>query len=92
MAHILANGGEDPQNSRFIFHFKSYVSLMHCRDSMRITVPEAFHPSPTVVNNYNQMFGLHVAQPIPMAEAWIILKTAILSSDYCQDFAFFVII
>jgi hypothetical protein len=40
--HILSNGGEDPPNSGFIFHFQSYAALVNCRQSLRNVVPIAF--------------------------------------------------
>lgn len=93
--HILGNGGSDPQNSGFIFHFQSYQQMITCRDSMRITVPAAFHNSPNLVLQINAMLPPNVPPlpaPVPMAEAWIVLKTAILSTDYKCDIAFFVIV
>ena len=88
IAHFLANGGTDSENSGFILHFQTYQSLLQCRDNLRVTVPNAFHYSPTMVAN----FGINIPLPIPMAHAWIVMKTQVMSTDYRKDIAFFVIV
>jgi hypothetical protein len=46
---------------------------------MRIAVPAAFHFSFEVTNRFK-------APPeVPMASVWIIIKTAVLSTDYRED-------
>ncbi len=87
--HILANGGSNPEGSDFIFHFQSYGGLIGCRDSLRISIPGAFHASPTVIKTFNATHGLNVPPPVPMATAWVVIKTTILSTDYRQDSNFF---
>lgn len=76
----MQNGGSDPNGSGFIFHFREFGDVMDCRDSMSIAVPAAFHFSIEVTNRFN-------APPeVPMASVWIIIKTAVLSTDYREDF------
>ena len=91
IAHILNNEGTDPENSEFVFHFRTYQALSRCRDSMYENIPAAFHNPPTLVNILNQQYGLNIPPPIPMAEAWLVLKTAVLETDYRQDQRFFLI-
>ena len=89
-AYILANGGTDPKNSGFIYHFQSYQTLLECRDSMRLAIPAAFHASPNTIYEYNQTYNLNIAPSIHMADAWLIFKTpAVLATDYSRDTAFF---
>lgn len=77
--HIMQNGGSDPNGSGFIFHFREFGDVMDCRDSMSIAVPAAFHFSIEVTNRFN-------APPeVPVASVWIIIKTAVLSTDYRED-------
>jgi hypothetical protein len=77
--HIMQNGGSDPKGSGFIFHFREFGDVIDCRDSMRIAVPAAFHFSFETTNMFN-------APPeVPMASVWIIIKTAVLSTDYRED-------
>jgi hypothetical protein len=85
VTHILANGGTDSMNSGFIFHFQTFQDLLGCRNSMRLIVPDAFHHSPASLI----AFGIDVP-PVPMAEAWVIVKTAVLATDYREDSAFWV--
>ena len=40
---ILNKGGTDKYASGFIFHFRTYDSIMVCRESMLDAVPGAFH-------------------------------------------------
>ena len=88
ITHFLANGATDSEGSGFLFHFQTYQSLLQCRDSLRVTVPNAFHYSPTLV----AQFGINTPLPIPMAHAWIIMKTQVMATDYRKDIAFFVIV
>ena len=53
-----------------------------------MTVPNAFHYSPTLV----AQFGINIPLLIPMAHAWIIMKTQVMATDYRKDVAFFVIV
>ena len=88
ITHFLANGGKNCEGSGFLFHFQTYQSLLKCRDSLRVTVPNAFHYSPTLV----AQFDINIPLPIPMAHAWIIMKTQVMATDYRKDIAFFVIV
>ena len=72
--YICGNGGNDTKESGFIFHFQTFQELLECRDTMQDEIEEAFH-----------RLG-----EIEMAEAWIISKTAVLSTDYKRDTRFFV--
>jgi len=56
---------------------------MDCRDALLMEVPAAFHIPPGVANEY------HLPVPVPMAFAWIIVKTAVLATDYKRDASFF---
>jgi len=85
ITHFLANGATDSEVSGFLFHFQTYQSLLQCRDSLRVTVPNAFHYSPTLV----AQFSINTPLPIPMAHAWIIMKTQVMATDYRKDIAFF---
>jgi hypothetical protein len=62
---------------------------MDCRDSLKIAVPGAFHMSSAVIKLINAMQGLDLPPPVPIATAWIIMKTVILSTDYREDAKFF---
>jgi hypothetical protein len=86
---ILANGGSDPRDSNFIFHFQTYTSLIGCRDAMRVPHPEAFSLSSRVVNAMIVQYGLALEQPTAMATAWVIMKTAVMETDYRADEIFF---
>jgi len=88
VAHILANGGSDTQNSGYIFHFRTFQALMACRDAMRAPIPAAFHNSPGTIQAINLQYGHNIPVSVPMGEAWIILKTLILETDYREDVAF----
>ena len=55
---------------------------------MRVAVPQAFHGPPTLIDIYNRQYNLNIPPPIPMAEAWLIFKSAVLATDYKQDIAF----
>ena len=55
-----------------------------CREPMRETVPGAFH------NPVRLTIALGHLPPVPMAEAWMIMKTAVLATDYHEDGSFFV--
>ena len=73
--HIIAHGGSDSMDSGFMFHFQTYQNLMLCRESMRGTVPGAFHHSAVAMIEFGHL------PPVPMAEAWVIMKTAVLATD-----------
>ena len=51
---------------------------------MRGTVPGAFHHSAVAMIEFGHLL------PVPMAEAWVIMKTAVLATDYQEDVAFLV--
>ena len=89
--HILANGGSDPESSGFIFHFQTMQSMLTCRNSMRTAVPAIFHIHPILANRLNLQYGTHIPIPIPMAEAWIVIKTAVMLSEYKEDDSFFIV-
>jgi hypothetical protein len=71
---ILNHGGSDPQASGFIFHFQTYQAMIGFRDELQEGVGAAFH----------------APGEESMAEAWIVVKTAVLSSDYKEDNRFFI--
>jgi len=81
--HIITNHGTDREESGFIFHFKQFNQLIACRDTMEALIPVAFHYPPAIALR----LGLPV--PVEMAEAWIIIKTAVMSTDYNNDKKFF---
>lgn len=89
---LLNHGGQDPQDSRFIFHFNTYAELIQCRDALREITPQAFHLPPGAVATMNEMMA-EDATPIepeqPIASAWIVQKIQTLSSDCAEDRAFF---
>ena len=63
--------------------------MIECRDTMRALIPGAFHHSDATIRAINQQFELNMPVPIPMAQAWIVVKTAVLNSDYKHDEGFF---
>lgn len=77
--HIMQNGGSDPEGSGFIFHFREFRDVMHCRNSMKTAIPGAFHFSFEVTNRLN------LSPEVPMATVWIIFKTAGMSTDCSED-------
>jgi hypothetical protein len=87
VAHILANRGTDSMNSGFIFHFETHQNLLACRDSMCLTVPDAFHLSAALLIEFG---NINVPPPVPEAEEWVIMKTEDLATDYREDIAFWV--
>ena len=50
---------------------------------MRLAVPSTFHLPGSLVARY----GLNVlpAAILPMAKVWVIMKTAVMSTDYEED-------
>jgi hypothetical protein len=91
IAAILANGGADPKNSGFIYHFNTYDQLMLCRDTLQVVAPQAFHMSPLAIATANAYLppGQAIAPQQAIARAWIVQKTQVLSTDYSEDKAFF---
>ena len=66
--------------------------MIDCRDSMLLAIPNAFHVSESALRVMNANYGINIPLiqlPIPMAQAWIIIKTAVLNSDYKEDVGFF---
>jgi hypothetical protein len=70
-------------DSGFIFHLRTYQNLLLCRESMRGTVLGAFHHSTVAMIEFGHL------PPVPMAEAWVIMKT-VLATDYQEEVAFLV--
>jgi hypothetical protein len=90
---LLAHGATDTQHSGFIFHFQTYQTLIFARDAMRQAIPNAFHRSVADVEEINLLLAQNqrplLPFPTPIAEAFIIMKTAVLATDYLVDIAFF---
>ena len=63
--------------------------MIECRDTMRAVIPNAFHHSDATIKERNENFGLNIPVPIPMSQAWIVVKMAVLNSDYKHDVGFF---
>lgn len=80
----------DDMNSEFIFHFQSFQSLLGCREAMRIAVPDAFTYPLGLVVSLNTQYGINAPIPVPMAQAWIIIKIAFMATDYREDDVFFI--
>ena len=89
---MLAHGGTDPQHSGFVFHFQAYQDMLTCRDEMSLAIPAAFQQGTDSVAALNIAHNLQILAPVPMAEAWVIFKTAVLATDYKADSRFFVTI
>ena len=87
---FLLGHSTDEMNSEFIFHFQSFQSLLGCREAMRTVIPAAFTYPPGLVATFNNQYGINIPAPVPMAQAWIIIKTAVLATDYREDVVFFV--
>ena len=64
--------------------------MLECRDSMHEAIPEAFQAPAGIIANFNERYGYNIPVEIEMARAWIIVKTAVLHSDYRFDRNFFV--
>ncbi len=60
---------------------------------MRQVIPDAFHRAAVDVNEINLVLGENqlplLSIPIQMAEAYVIIKTAVIATDYRADVAFF---
>lgn len=91
--YILNHGGTDTQASDFIFHFQTFQDLLAARDSMRMDIQKAFNKSVETVNEINAILQHHhlppLPAPVPMADAYIIMKTAVIATDYRADTGFF---
>ncbi len=90
-AFLLAHDGTDPIASGFIYHFPTFGALMTCRGMMKVAIPAAFQLPPGYVADLNaQHPGLNLPMPVPIGDAWIVFKTAVMTSDYSLDPNFFV--
>jgi hypothetical protein len=90
MLHPLIHEGTDKMNSDFVFHYPIFQALLGCRDYLHLAMPDAFHSSAAQLIEFIQAHQLkvHIPLPVPMAEAWIIVKAAVLAPDYRQDTMF----
>jgi hypothetical protein len=82
---IVENGGSDPQNSRFIFHFNSFGNLFACRDRLdeylcdsvrgrrNSEAAKPFYTSPLTMPSEEASRSSTTAT---IADAWIVCRTA----------------
>ena len=64
--------------------------MIDCREALKTELPVAFnmmHAASAIKINAQNSINLPI--PIPMAEAWIIMKTAVISTDFRLDANFF---
>ena len=86
---LRTNGATDRNHSDFIFHFQSFDDLIRCQEAMRVAIPIAFHDPLGVVDRINTRYNLQIPVPVPMARVWVVIKTAVLSTDYNELRSFF---
>ena len=79
---ITANGGEDNQNSGFMYHFETIDQLYECQNLLKINFPYIFHLSANSIQFIAQNYGVVVPAPIPIGYAWIITKVLIRTSEH----------
>jgi hypothetical protein len=65
--------------------------MIDCREALKAELPVAFNMmSAASAIELNAQNNMNLPIPIPMAEAWIVVKTAVISTNFMLDANFFI--